>query len=79
MLLSLFLCTILFRYDYENVDSEDAKKMMSVLEETITKPSFIGTKLGKAPDIYTVETADNFSYTDPTDESVTTNQVMYIY
>ena len=67
------------RCDYENVDSQAAKDMMTLLEETITGPEFIGTTLLGKPDIrFVVKASDNFQYTDPTDGSVTKNQVTLI-
>ncbi|KAK9500700.1 hypothetical protein O3M35_001916 [Rhynocoris fuscipes] len=66
------------RMDYENVDSSGADKLMSDLEAKITASSFKGTKLGDGPNTYTVKLGDNFSYTDPTDQSVTTKQGLRI-
>eukprot|EP00698_Gefionella_okellyi_P008713 TRINITY_DN2174_c0_g1_i1.p1 TRINITY_DN2174_c0_g1~~TRINITY_DN2174_c0_g1_i1.p1 ORF type:complete len:485 (+),score=121.72 TRINITY_DN2174_c0_g1_i1:66-1520(+) len=58
------------RYDYEEVDSDAAKRLMDNLNSWISSgPS--GQKLGP----FTVATADNFSYRDPVDGSFTQNQV----
>ena len=57
------------RYDYEGVESEDAKKMMEHLQSVVDSAK-------KGDDIggFKVETADNFTYTDPIDGSVAKNQ-----
>ena len=57
------------RYDYEGIDNEPANKMMEHLRQVI-KDSPKGTKLGD----FEVETADDFSYTDPIDGSVAAKQ-----
>lgn len=57
------------RYDYEACESDSANKMMDHVREVIAK-SPKGSKIGE----YTVETADEFSYTDPIDGSVASNQ-----
>lgn len=57
------------RYDYEGVKSEEAEAMMKHLGEVISS-SKKGDKFGE----YTLETADNFTYTDPIDGSVAKNQ-----
>uniref|UniRef100_A0A0K8TGI2 Phosphoglucomutase n=3 Tax=Lygus hesperus TaxID=30085 RepID=A0A0K8TGI2_LYGHE len=62
------------RYDYEGVDSDGAKQMMTDLENRITASNFPGTTLAS----YTVKVGDNFSYTDPTDNSVTSKQGLRI-
>lgn len=60
------------RYDYEQVDSAAAEKLMNHLLETIKsvnstndKPTWEG---------YTVKKADEFTYTDPVDKSVSAHQ-----
>ncbi|ORY03725.1 hypothetical protein K493DRAFT_311625 [Basidiobolus meristosporus CBS 931.73] len=60
------------RYDYEEVDSAAAGKMVDHLNEYLTtkKDEFIGTSFGE----FKVADADNFSYTDPIDNSVSKNQ-----
>lgn len=57
------------RYDYEGVESEQANKMVQHLEGVIASSSK-GQKFGD----YVLETADNFSYTDPIDGSVAKGQ-----
>ncbi len=56
------------RYDYEGVDKAAADGLMAHLEETL--PGLPGRTLDDFP----VEYADNFSYTDPVDGSVSENQ-----
>jgi phosphoglucomutase len=63
------------RYDYEECDSNDAGKMMAHLEETIADPKFVGKEYSAGGKTYKVKQADNFSYVDPIDKSVTKNQV----
>ncbi|KAI2467208.1 phosphoglucomutase 2 [Annulohypoxylon bovei var. microspora] len=60
------------RYDYENVDSNGANKVVGTLEDLIANPSFIGSKIGER----TVTDAGNFSYTD-LDGSVASKQGLY--
>ncbi|CAH1380723.1 hypothetical protein MTP99_004682 [Tenebrio molitor] len=62
------------RYDYEECDSNDAGKMMAHLEETIADPKFVGKEYSAGGKTYKVKQADNFSYVDPIDKSVTKNQ-----
>ena len=60
------------RHDYEAIPSDTAKQLMDDLEAKM--PSLIGQLLaGK-----TVGYADNFSYTDPVDNSVSNNQGLRI-
>ena len=56
------------RHDYEAIDSEAANLLMNNLREKT--PSLAGTTLSS----YKVSLADDFSYTDPVDNSVTENQ-----
>jgi phosphoglucomutase len=56
------------RHDYENVDSDRAQAIFKALQEQL--PALAGKALG----MYQVETADNFSYRDPVDQSYTENQ-----
>jgi phosphoglucomutase len=61
------------RYDYEDVESEGANKMMALLR------SLIGTDfVGSTHGAYTVSLCDDFSYTDPIDHSVSTKQGLRI-
>jgi len=64
------------RYDYEEVESEPANKMMAHLKSTITNPQTIGKSYGK----YTLALCDDFEYKDPIDGSVSKNQgIRFIY
>lgn len=56
------------RHDYEEVPSEPANELMAQLQ---TK---LATLPGQTVGGYTVDYADNFSYTDPVDGSVSKNQ-----
>jgi phosphoglucomutase len=56
------------RHDYEEVDSERANTLVNRVQATM--PSLKGKKFGS----YEVDYSDNFSYTDPVDGSVSTNQ-----
>ncbi|ROT34778.1 phosphoglucomutase/phosphomannomutase [Sodiomyces alkalinus F11] len=64
--------TFFTRYDYENVDSDGAAKVVNVLKDLVADPSFVGSKIGDR----TVTDAGNFSYTD-LDGSVSSNQGLY--
>uniref|UniRef100_A0A0E0B8J4 phosphoglucomutase (alpha-D-glucose-1,6-bisphosphate-dependent) n=1 Tax=Oryza glumipatula TaxID=40148 RepID=A0A0E0B8J4_9ORYZ len=57
------------RYDYEECESESANKMMKHLRDVIAK-SKPGEKYGN----YTLQFADDFSYTDPVDGSTVSKQ-----
>lgn len=63
------------RYDYEEVDSDAANKMIKDLETAMFAPSFVGKKFSSGDKTYEVAVADNFAYTDPVDGSVSKNQV----
>lgn len=56
------------RHDYEEVDSDRANALMEHLQSSLS--ALEGQQLGR----YTVKYADNFSYTDPVDGSVSRNQ-----
>lgn len=49
--------------------------MMEKLEKTMKDPSFTGKDYSFGGKTYKVKVADNFSYTDPVDKSVSTKQV----
>ncbi|KAI4351835.1 hypothetical protein L6164_006145 [Bauhinia variegata] len=57
------------RYDYEECESEGANKMVEYLREFISK-SKPGDKFGS----YSLQFADDFTYTDPVDGSVVSKQ-----
>jgi len=60
------------RHDYEAIPSDIAKQLMTDLE--VQFPSLVGQQLaGK-----TIRYADNFSYTDPVDNSVSSHQGLRI-
>ncbi len=60
------------RHDYEEVDKERATELMERLRE------MTGTMAGKQFGNYTVKYADDFSYTDPVDQSVSQKQGLRI-
>ncbi len=56
------------RHDYEGVDSDRANTLITNLRNAL--PTLAGQQLGR----YQVEYADDFSYTDPIDGSISTKQ-----
>ncbi len=56
------------RHDYEEVDSDAANGLMQAVRDQLA------TLPGKSFGALTVETADDFSYNDPVDKSVSNNQ-----
>lgn len=56
------------RHDYEGIDSAKANALMNQLRDKLN--GLTGKKLGT----YTVELADDFSYADPVDGSISTRQ-----
>lgn len=66
-----------YRYDYEEVDSDAANKMIADLQNTMFDKSFTGQKFSSGDKTYQVEKADNFEYTDPVDGSVSKGQVSW--
>ncbi|KAJ5337589.1 hypothetical protein N7452_004317 [Penicillium brevicompactum] len=65
--------TFFTRYDYENVDSEGANKVVGTLSDLVAnRDTFIGSSIGSRK----VVDAGNFSYTD-LDGSVSKNQGLY--
>ncbi|KAI5628247.1 phosphoglucomutase-1, partial [Silurus asotus] len=66
------------RYDYEEVDSDAANKMIAELQQTMFDKSFVGQKFSSGDKTYEVEKADNFEYTDPVDGSVSKGQGLRI-
>ncbi|KAK1164211.1 phosphoglucomutase-1 isoform X1 [Acipenser oxyrinchus oxyrinchus] len=66
------------RYDYEEVDSDAASKMMKDLEAVILDRAFIGQKFLVGDKAYTVEKSDDFQYSDPVDGSISRNQGLRI-
>lgn len=68
------------RYDYEEVDSASAEKVMSNLSELFASSSFVSSSLSATTSStsFTVAEASNFSYTDPIDGSVSKNQGLFV-
>lgn len=66
------------RYDYEECELGACNEMMDVMEKTITDPAFAGKSFSAGGKSYTVKVADNFSYNDPIDKSVSTKQGLRI-
>lgn len=62
------------RYDYENCDSDAAKKMMAGLNDKVSSGSLKGQVLSSGGKSYKVAILDNFSYVDPIDQSKSENQ-----
>jgi phosphoglucomutase len=70
-------------YDYEEVDSDKANKVMEHIESTFASSSFVGSTLepskkSSSGSSFTVKETGNFSYTDPIDGSVAKNQGLYV-
>lgn len=65
--------TFFTRYDYEDVDSDGANKIVSELQALVDRDGFVGSKIGER----TVVKAGNFSYTD-LDGSVSSKQGLYV-
>uniref|UniRef100_A0A8C1DPP5 Phosphoglucomutase 1 n=2 Tax=Cyprinus carpio TaxID=7962 RepID=A0A8C1DPP5_CYPCA len=66
------------RYDYEEVDSDAANKMIEHLQTTMFDKAFVGQKFSSGDKTYQVDKADNFEYTDPVDGSVSKGQGLRI-
>ncbi|XP_077054753.1 phosphoglucomutase-1 [Siphateles boraxobius] len=66
------------RYDYEEVDSDAANKMIDHLQTTMSDKAFVGQNFSSGDKTYQVEKADNFEYTDPVDGSVSKGQGLRI-
>lgn len=64
------------RYDFEEVESDGANKMMDHLTAMINSGSWKSLSLGTK---YALKAVDNFSYTDPIDKSVSKNQVAFLF
>ncbi len=60
------------RHDYEGLDGVMAGQLMADLETKL--PALIGQRFGA----YRIESADNFSYTDPVDGSISSRQGLRI-
>ncbi|KHO00140.1 phosphoglucomutase 2 [Metarhizium album ARSEF 1941] len=72
--------TFFTRYDYEDVDSSGANKVVGELKDLVADPKLVGSNIGgKSPTRSAhrrLENAGNFSYTD-LDGSVSSNQGLY--
>ncbi|WVR06625.1 hypothetical protein IAU60_003657 [Kwoniella sp. DSM 27419] len=68
------------RYDYEECESEGAEAMMDHLRKLFASSDFVGTdlKATSSDTSFKVAEADDFSYTDPIDGSVSKKQGLYI-
>ncbi|KAJ8279074.1 hypothetical protein COCON_G00061400 [Conger conger] len=66
------------RYDYEEVESDAANKMIKELEAVMFDKAFTGQKFSAGDKTYQVDKADNFEYSDPVDGSVSKNQGLRI-
>lgn len=64
--------TFFTRYDFENVETEGANKVVGILADLVAQSTFVGTSIGGRK----VTDAGNFSYTD-LDGSVSKNQGLY--
>ena len=64
------------RYDYEEVPSEGANKIVELLDEAIKTSSLNGTshKAKSTGQEFKIASVESFSYTDPIDKSVSKNQ-----
>lgn len=61
------------RYDYEEVDGVRAKEMMNQLKQSLVNLP------GKKLNAFEVKIADDFSYVDPVDKSISSNQVCFFF
>lgn len=68
------------RYDYEEVESAGAEQLMQHIRTSFADKSFVGTalKATSSDTSFVVAEADDFSYTDPIDHSVSSKQGLYI-
>jgi phosphoglucomutase len=72
--------TFFSRYDYEEVDSDAANKVMKHISDAFASPDFASSSLAatSSSTSFQVKEADNFAYTDPIDGSVSKNQGLYV-
>ncbi|TIB12907.1 hypothetical protein E3P92_02461 [Wallemia ichthyophaga] len=66
------------RYDYEEVDSNGAGKMIDHLQNSFASIQGAQLKATTSDTRFTVKETGNFSYTDPIDGSVSKNQGLYV-
>lgn len=62
------------RYDYEEVSSDSAQKLVDELNKHIADQTLLNTKHESSTGEFTVSATSNFHYTDPIDGSVSKNQ-----
>jgi len=62
------------RYDYEEVESEGAKKVVDLINQSIEGGSLIGKKFNSSTGEFEISETYNFNYTDPIDGSISKNQ-----
>lgn len=70
---------LLYRYDYEDCDAVQCNLMMADLEKRMNQSDFIGSLHEFESKSFQVAVADNFSYTDPIDGSLSVKQVTIIF
>lgn len=80
MLETSWLIHDIYRYDYEEVDTDAANKVMQTIEATFAEPSFVHSSLTATTSTtsFVVKECDNFAYTDPIDGSISKNQGLYV-
>ena len=66
------------RYDYEEVSSDDANKMVAELNDAIKNQSLINSTYDSSTGEFAVSEAFVFDYTDPIDGSVSKNQGIFV-
>lgn len=68
------------RYDYEEVESAGAEKMVDHIRQAFAKPDFVGStlKASTTDQSFVVKEAADFSYTDPIDNSVSSKQGLFV-
>jgi len=66
------------RYDYEDCDGVQCNSMMADLEERMNQSSFVNSEHEYDGKTFKVALADNFSYKDPIDGSLSVNQGLRI-
>lgn len=66
------------RYDYEECELDPCNEMIATMEKIMTDPSFVGKSYAAGDQTYKVKVADNFSYVDPVDKSISNKQGLRI-
>ncbi|GJN92974.1 hypothetical protein Rhopal_006019-T1 [Rhodotorula paludigena] len=72
--------TFFSRYDYEEVDSDAANKVIKELSDLFASSDFVGSSptATSSSTSFKVAEVGNFAYTDPIDHSVSKNQGHYV-